>query len=41
MVYEKQNIEGKQVLPIQLRTGFYMAKLRTEMGVSVVKVVVE
>ena len=40
-VYEKQNIEGKQVLPIRLRTGFYMAQLRTEKGVSVVKVVVE
>ncbi len=41
LVFEKQNIEGKQVLPIQLRTGFYMAQLRTEKGVSVVKVVVE
>jgi S-ribosylhomocysteine lyase LuxS involved in autoinducer biosynthesis len=41
MVFEKQSIEGKQVLPIQLRTGFYMAQLQTEKGVSVVKVVVE
>ncbi len=41
LVFEKQNIEGKQVLPIQLRTGFYMAQLRTEKGVSVVKIVVE
>jgi hypothetical protein len=41
LVYEKINIEGKQVLTIQLRTGFYMAQLRTEKGVSVVKVIVE
>ena len=41
LVFEKQNIEGRQVLPIQLKTGFYMAQLRTEKGVSVVKVVVE
>ena len=41
LVYEKQNIEGKQVLPIKLKTGFYVAQLRTEKGISVVKVVVE
>jgi galactose-1-phosphate uridylyltransferase len=40
-VFEKQNIEGKQVLPIQLRAGFYVAHLKTEKGISVVKVVVE
>jgi hypothetical protein len=41
LVFEKQNIEGRQVLPIQLKTGFYMAQVRTEKGVSVVKLVVE
>ncbi len=41
LVYEKENIEGKQVLSIQLRTGFYLAQLKTAEGVSVVKVVVE
>ncbi len=40
-VFEKQNIEGKQVLPIHLKSGFYVAHLKTEKGVSVVKVVVE
>jgi len=41
LVFEKQNLEGKNVLPIQLKSGFYVAQLRTEKGVSVVKVVVE
>jgi hypothetical protein len=40
-VFEKQNIEGKQVLPVHLKSGFYVAQLKTEKGVSVVKVVVE
>jgi uncharacterized repeat protein (TIGR01451 family) len=40
-VYEKEDIEGKQVLPIYLNSGFYVAQLKTEKGVSVVKVVVE
>jgi hypothetical protein len=29
------------VLPIHLKSGFYVAQLKTEKGVSVVKVVVE
>ena len=41
LVEKKQNIEGKQVLPIKLRTGFYRAQLRTEKGVAVVKIVLE
>jgi uncharacterized repeat protein (TIGR01451 family) len=41
LVYEKEDIEGKQVLPVKLKSGFYVAQLKTEKGVSVVKVVVE
>jgi len=35
-VIEKQNIEGKQMLPIHFKSGFYVAQLKTEKGVSAV-----
>lgn len=40
-VYENQNVEGKQTLPVLLKTGFYIARLRTGKGASFVKVLVE
>ena len=41
LVYENQSMEAKQVLHIHLKTGFYMAQIRTAKGFSIVKIVVE
>jgi len=40
VVYQKERIEGTETLPITLHSGFYMARIRTEKGNSVEKILV-
>jgi hypothetical protein len=40
IVYQAENLEGVQVLPIRLKTGLYFARMQTEKGSTTDKVVV-